>query len=160
MLAWCSLLPEKKQAILVLRIFFFLKHLHSGCVIYCNSYSFETQQFVLVSRGWICCFKLLGFVFVGILPNTNWMADKHLFVWRFNLDKCPRLPNSTIWGLRDKSNLNARIVAKLFHADSRGNPYSWGLQVTQREICACIVSYETVGFLLLRNQNRIANSWG
>lgn len=136
---------KKKQAILVLRIFVFLKHLQSGYAIYHNSYSFDIQQFILVSRGWVCCFKLLGFVFVGIFPNTNWMADKHIFVWQFNLDKCPLLPNSTLWGLGDKSNLNARLVAELLHADNRGDPYSWGLK-SQREKCACA--------LLLHNPNR------
>lgn len=129
MVAWCSLLPEKKkQAVLVLRIFFFLKHLQSGYAIYRNSCSFDIQQFILVSRGWVCCFKLLGFVFVGIFSSTNWMADKHQFVWQFNLDKCPLLLNSTFWGLGDKSNLNARLVAELLHADNRGDPYSWGLK--------------------------------
>lgn len=136
---------QSKQAILVLRIFFFLKHLYSGCVIYCNSCSFEIQQFVLVSRGWVCCFKLLGFVFVGIFPNTNWMADKHLFVWRFNLDKCPPLPNSTIWGLRDKSNLNARIVTGLSHADNRGNAHSWVCKSHSGKYVSAS-SHETVGF--------------
>lgn len=136
---------KSKQAILVLRIFFFLKHIESGYAIYRNSYSFEIQQFVLVSRGWVCCFKLLGFVFVGIFPNTDWMADEHLFVWQFNLDKCPLLPNSTIWGLGDKSNLNARLVAELLHADNRGDPYSWGLK-SHRGKYACTP--------LLHSQNR------
>lgn len=52
-------------------LFFSLKHSHAGYTIYSNSYSFGIQQFVPVSRGQVCCFKLLGFVFVGMLPNTN-----------------------------------------------------------------------------------------
>jgi len=85
-----------------------------------------------------------------------WLTE-NLFVWQFNLDKCPLLSNGTIWGLRDKSILNARLVAELLHADSRNNPYSSGPQIRQtKEKYVCTSSHLkgwSFSFYIMTNEN-------